>query len=60
MPDEPTAVPVFALVKETPYNEIVVPLVCEVQFVPPLVVLRIVPNVPTVVPLFASVKETPY
>ena len=60
MPGVPTAVPLFASVKETPSNQFVVPLDCEVQFIPLFVVLRIIPNPPTAVPLFASVKETPF
>jgi hypothetical protein len=54
----PTAVPLFASVKETLRISFVVPLVCGAQVVPPSVVLKIVPLCPTAVPLFASVKET--
>ena len=58
MPFAPTAVPVLASVKETPSRSFVVPLVCEFQFTPPLVVRRIIPPSPTAVPVLASVKKT--
>jgi len=58
VPVLPTAVPIFASVKETDRSFFVVPLVWLIQALPPLVVLSIVPVLPTTVPIFASVKET--
>ena len=44
VPFQPTAVPMFTSVKETPYKGFIVPLVCVVHVVPPFVVLRIDPR----------------
>ncbi len=41
--EKPTAVPVFASVKETPNKLSAVPLVCLIQFNPAFVVLIIIP-----------------
>src|SRR5260370_15967119 len=53
----PTAVPVFPSVKKTLTSGSVVPLVWDVQVVPPSVVLRMVPPTPTAQPVFASTKD---
>ena len=58
VPCQPTTVPVFASENETLFKNSVVPLVCDVQVVPPFVVLIILPDRPTAVPVFASVNET--
>jgi hypothetical protein len=58
VPEAPTAVPVFASVKQTPHRSAVVPLVCANQFAPPSLVRTITPAVPTAVPVFALVKKT--
>src|SRR6516165_10783972 len=60
VPEAPTAVPVPASRKETPFKELLVPLDCSVQVAPPSVVLRMVPKVPTAVQVSASTKETPF
>src|SRR6266851_4249320 len=60
VPEAPTAVPVPASRKETPFRELLVPLDWGVQVVPPSVERRMVPKAPTAVPVSASTKETPF
>src|SRR5436190_17670680 len=59
VPPSPTAVPLFASMKETAHRVCVVPLAWIVQLFPPSVVRTIVPYSPTTVPVFASTKEAP-
>src|SRR5436309_10587489 len=59
VPPSPTAVPLFASMKETAHRVCVVPLAWIVQLFPPSVVLTIAPYSPTMVPVFASTKEAP-
>src|SRR5438876_7336940 len=59
VPPSPTAVPLFASMKETAHRVCVVPLAWIVQLFPPSVVLTIVPYSPTTVPVSASTKEAP-
>ena len=59
VPNSPTTVPVSAFRKKTHLKTVVFPLVCEVQVVPPSVVLRIVPFSPTTVPVLVLIKYTP-
>ena len=56
VPDAPTAQPVFASLKETPFKLLVVPLVTFVQEVPSY--FKIVPPSPTAYPFVALVKYT--
>src|SRR6266849_5119237 len=56
VPEWPTAVPVSASTKETPYRSLGVPLACCLQVSPPSVVRRITPWNPTAVPLSAVHK----
>ena len=57
LPDEPTVVPLFTSEKYTADKFVKVPFDCEVQFIPPFVVLSIVEDSPTTVPLNESENE---
>ena len=59
VPTDPTAVPVFASVNETPFRSHVIPLTCAVHVAPASVLRKIVPDAPTAVPAFGPAKDTP-
>ena len=60
VPRPPTAQPLAASAKATPYSVCVVPDFWALQEAPPFVVRRIVPPPPTIQPWSASAKATPY
>jgi hypothetical protein len=58
VPPGPTAVPVFASLKDTLIRLVMVPLFCAFQVAPPSVLRRILPELPTVTTVLASGADT--